>query len=57
MVALDRMRWNSSGNSAGGRSAYFSASRIMRILDDVQRRVVVPNVYGHGRLKARLSAL
>ena len=29
IVAFDRMRWNSSGSSAAGRSAYFSASRII----------------------------
>ena len=29
MVAFERMRWNSSGSSAAGRSAYFSDSRII----------------------------
>ena len=29
IVAFDRMRWKTSGNSAAGRSAYFSARRII----------------------------
>ena len=29
IVAFDRMRWNTSGSSAAGRSTYFSASRII----------------------------
>ncbi len=41
IVALDRMRWNSSGSSAAGRSAYFSDEPDHRVLDDVERGVVV----------------
>ena len=43
IVAFDRMRWNSSGNSAAGRSAYFSGQPDHRVLHDVERRVVVPD--------------
>ena len=43
IVALDRMRWNSSGSSAGGPVGVLLGQPDHRVLDDVERRVVVAN--------------
>ena len=53
-IAFCRMRWNSSGSSAAGRSAVLLREPQHRVLHDVERRLLVVH-REHACLKARRS--
>ena len=57
IVALDRMRWNSSGSSAGGPVGVLLGQPDHRVLHDVERRIVVAHGIDRALEGALLDAL